>query len=172
MSREHHPSQAGRRVGANSGRDADFGVSSARQPPTASTARRHPASPEASRLGSAVLNAATGGDRPPHPGLCGRQDVLGEVRRSVPAEDLGQRHWRGLRRAGRAVPEKRGCPSASMAPDADSARWSTEDHMAKEPADAVERPRSGTRVSGDRVLSHQGSRPIRRSSVSGNGYSM
>jgi hypothetical protein len=46
---------------------------------------------------AAEYGRATGDDRPPdlRPGR--RQDVAGEVRRPVPAEDLGQRHWRRLK---------------------------------------------------------------------------
>jgi hypothetical protein len=88
---------------------------------------RHPAAVTGLDV-AAEDGRATGDDRPPDLGLGRRQSVPGEVRRPVPAEDLGQSHWRWLNWAGRAGPGARGCRSALSVPDADSARWSTDDH--------------------------------------------
>ena len=62
---------------------------------------------------------ATGDDRPPDLGFDRRQGMPGEDRRPVTAENLGQRHGRGLRRAGRAVPGARRCRSPWRARDAE-----------------------------------------------------
>jgi hypothetical protein len=56
---------------------------------------RHPAAVTGLDV-AAEDGRATGDDRPPDLGLGRRQEVLGEVRRPVPAEDLGQGHWRWL----------------------------------------------------------------------------